>query len=489
MSPFLTTDRSGAIPIMAVRKDNLPAWLEQHLRSREWLSRIGFRAEPGTFAFLPDADGRVESIIASPATARPVYAFAGLPSALPEGKYVLQMEEQGVSPADAALGWAFGSYQFYVHDTKRAPATLVWPEDAVGMKSSVVRAPCFSLATSSVRRRGMGPEHLADAVSKVADPRRQARRHRRRRSSAPELSDDPHGRRARHGRLTSSICGGGDRRPRPRSSARACASIQVASISRRLDGMLQRKRDMGGATVALALADTLMYARTPIQLRVLIPAVEDSVTGNAFVRSTSCARASADGRDRQYRSRRPLILCDPLAEPQQTPRPSHRFHDAHRRCARRARARAAALHCYDDRVADGMLESGCGVGDPLSPMPSGGPPHGVGRRVRRPQQRREGEVRGLDHRRAYLAVRVTATRSAHLDVVASTTVLAARPARGWRGDRDARALRLYQAAIRIGERRPISCVVFVNGFRVRWDGAGRRLISRDFRSMRGMISR
>ena len=86
MSPFLTTDRSGAIPIKAVRREGLPAWLEQHPRSREWLSRIGFKAEPGTFAFVPDADGRAESIIASPATGAPVYAFAGLPTALPEGK-------------------------------------------------------------------------------------------------------------------------------------------------------------------------------------------------------------------------------------------------------------------------------------------------------------------------------------------------------------------------------------------------------------------
>ena len=126
MSDFLTVDRSGAIPIMPVRAESLPAWLDRHSRSREWLSRIGFKAEPGTFAFLPGADGRAEAIVASPASGASVYAFAGLPTALPEGKYVLELEEQDVSPADAALGWALGSYAFNAYTTpKRAPATLV----------------------------------------------------------------------------------------------------------------------------------------------------------------------------------------------------------------------------------------------------------------------------------------------------------------------------------------------------------------------------
>ena len=42
------------------------------------------------------------------------------------------------------------------------------------------------------------------------------------------------------------------------------------------------KKDMGGAAHALALAQIIMTARLPVRLHVLIPAVENSVSGNAF---------------------------------------------------------------------------------------------------------------------------------------------------------------------------------------------------------------
>jgi len=130
MHEFLTTDRSGAIPIIPVRAANLAAWLDAQPHSREWLSRTGFKAKPGTFAFLPGGDGNPEAIVAAPAEAPPVFAYADLPTALPEGKYVLQLG-QDESPDDAALGWALGSYAFNTYrEAKRAPATLVWPANA-----------------------------------------------------------------------------------------------------------------------------------------------------------------------------------------------------------------------------------------------------------------------------------------------------------------------------------------------------------------------
>ena len=66
MDAFLTSDRSGAIPITPVRAESLGAWLDSHKRSREWLDRTGFKAEPGTFAFVPGSNGSPEAIVAAP---------------------------------------------------------------------------------------------------------------------------------------------------------------------------------------------------------------------------------------------------------------------------------------------------------------------------------------------------------------------------------------------------------------------------------------
>ena len=59
------------------------------------------------------------------------------------------------------------------------------------------------------------------------------------------------------------------------------------------EGMLQMKKDMGGAAVVLGLAQALMAAGTPVRLRVLIPAVENSIAGNAFRPLEIIARAPA----------------------------------------------------------------------------------------------------------------------------------------------------------------------------------------------------
>ena len=47
-------------------------------------------------------------------------------------------------------------------------------------------------------------------------------------------------------------------------------------------GMLLMKKDMGGAANVLGLASIVMGAKLPVRLRVLIPAVENSIAGNAF---------------------------------------------------------------------------------------------------------------------------------------------------------------------------------------------------------------
>jgi leucyl aminopeptidase len=74
------------------------------------------------------------------------------------------------------------------------------------------------------------------------------------------------------------------------------------------------KKDMGGAAVALALANMLMAGYVRADLRVLIPAVENSISGNAYRPgdvlatrkglSVEVGNTDAEGR---------LVLCDALA--------------------------------------------------------------------------------------------------------------------------------------------------------------------------------
>ena len=136
-------------------------------------------------------------------------------------------------------------------------------------------------------------------------------------------------------------------------------------------GMRLMKKDMGGAAIVLGLASALMEGRAPIRLRVLIPAVENVVSANAFkpldiIRTRAGKTVEIGNTDAEGR----LILCDALAEAD-AEKP-----DLLIDCATlTGAARVAlgpdlpALYCNDDALADGLLSAGIAEADPLWRMP------------------------------------------------------------------------------------------------------------------------
>jgi leucyl aminopeptidase len=450
MSEFLTSDRSGAIPINPVRAADLPAWLDRHPRFREWLSGTGFMAEPGTFAFLPGGDGRPEAVIASPVEGTPVYAFAGLPTALPEGKYVLESGDQKTSPTDAALGWALGSYAFDTYrKPKRAPATLVWPDNADQREVERISRSVF-LARDMINTpaEDMGPEDLAAAAKAVA----QAHGAMLHVVVGDELLRQNYptihivGRASHRAPRLIDLRWGDESAPKVTLVGKGVCFDTGGLDLKTHEGMLQMKKDMGGAAVTLGLADALMAAGTRIRLRLLIPAVENSVNGNAvrpldIVRTRSGRTVEIGNTDAEGR----LILCDALSEA------DSEHPDLLIDCATlTGAARVAlgpelqALYCDDDAIANGLLQAGIETGDALWRMP-----------LWRPYRKElEGKSADLNNvakgtfagsiiAALYLAEFVSAaTRWAHLDVYAANPTT--RPGRPEGGEATAmRALYAY----------------------------------------------
>ena len=135
--------------------------------------------------------------------------------------------------------------------------------------------------------------------------------------------------------------------------------------------MLMMKKDMGGAALMLALAQMIMDAGLKIRLRLLIPAVENAVGGNAYrpldvIRTRKGITVEIGNTDAEGR----VILCDALAE-------AHRdkpdlILDA---ATLTGAARVAlgpdlpALFCNDDDVADALLRHGKAEDDPMWRLP------------------------------------------------------------------------------------------------------------------------
>jgi leucyl aminopeptidase len=131
------------------------------------------------------------------------------------------------------------------------------------------------------------------------------------------------------------------------------------------------KKDMGGAAHVLGLARMIMGARLPVALRVLIPAVENSISGNAYRPgdvvatrkglSVEIGNTDAEGR---------MVLCDALALADEES-PELLIDLATLTGAARVALgpELPALYCDDDALAERLQRLGTGLQDPMWRMP------------------------------------------------------------------------------------------------------------------------
>jgi leucyl aminopeptidase len=136
-------------------------------------------------------------------------------------------------------------------------------------------------------------------------------------------------------------------------------------------GMRMMKKDMGGAATLLGLASAIMEAKLPVRLRVMVPAVENAVAGNAFrpldiIKTRKGMTVEVGNTDAEGR----LILCDALYEACNE-RPTLLIDMATLTGAARTALgpELPALFANDDAVADELLRFGLNESDPLWRLP------------------------------------------------------------------------------------------------------------------------
>ncbi len=136
-------------------------------------------------------------------------------------------------------------------------------------------------------------------------------------------------------------------------------------------GMRLMKKDMGGAATILGLADAVMTARLGVRLRVLVPAVENAVAGNAIrpldiVKTRKGLTVEIGNTDAEGR----LILCDALAEADgEKPRLLIDFATLTGAARTALGPDLPALFSNDDELAEDLLRAGKAQSDPLWRLP------------------------------------------------------------------------------------------------------------------------
>ncbi|HYW16227.1 MAG TPA: leucyl aminopeptidase family protein [Allosphingosinicella sp.] len=310
----------AATALHLVDKKGFDAWLKaQPARVRQSVSAQGFRGEGNQLAILPGEQVEWSAVIGiANGDALGPWCLAKAAESLPEGRYRVE----GRAPGSAALGWLLGQYRFERYkkaDRKTGPRVLLTAEPAriaeillvaesVALVRDLVNLPAGDLGPAELEAAvrecaaecggevtvTSGPA-LDEGYPMIAAVGRAATPDRAPRLIELEWGDRRHPRVAIVGKGVCFDSGGLDIKP--------------------ASGMRIMKKDMGGAAHALALARLAMKSRLPVRLHLLIPAVENSVSGAAFrpgdvLRSRKGLTVEVDNTDAEGR----LILGDALAK-------------------------------------------------------------------------------------------------------------------------------------------------------------------------------
>lgn len=254
--------------------------------TRHWLAAVGFNGAPDSHALVPAADGKLGQVFAGVAHVSHPFALSALPQALPEGRYHLADDGLAVDAEAAALSWELGAYQFDLYKPRKRPPAelLLTPSPAAqrGLAQATAMAATRDLVNTPAEH--MGPEALAKAVQMVA---------KQHGASFKQIVGDALLK--QNFPAIHAVGRASTRAPRlielswgkPKDPLLSIVGKGVCFDTGGLDikgaeGMRQMKKDMGGAANALGLATLVMALKLPVRLQLLIPAVENSIAGNAY---------------------------------------------------------------------------------------------------------------------------------------------------------------------------------------------------------------
>jgi leucyl aminopeptidase len=321
----MNLDRSDSVPLSLLYENEIEAWsAAQSPPVARWLAEQNFKGEKHRVLLLPDSAGALTAAVGGLGKRQgelSLWHAAGFVERLPPRRFRLVQEFTAEEATQLCLGFAYGGYRFdRYRQVKSDAATIEAPANA-DVSYVALAAESLRMARDWINTPAadLGPAELGLAARQLAE-RHQA-------AYQEWVGEDllaanfP----AIHavGRASTAAPRLLDLRWRPRSGETyprlTLVGKGVCFDSGGLDiksgsGMALMKKDMGGAAVALGLAHLLMSAGIRAQLRVLVPAVENAISGNAYrpgdVLNTrkgltvEVGNTDAEGR---------LVLCDALA--------------------------------------------------------------------------------------------------------------------------------------------------------------------------------
>ncbi len=253
---------------------------------KEWLKNTGWKASTGNYAILPDHEGTLSGVIYVCESANEAqFKLGNLPKKLPTGNYHLESELEDIEKH--LIGWVLDSYNYdnYKSDVKPKQVSIKIPKNV--NKDRVLKiseSVCIGRNLINTPANDLGPEEIEQAARQISSQHNAEIEvitgeslikqnfpliHAVGRASprAPRLIDI---RWRKNNAPGLTLIGKG-----------ICFDTGGLNIKPG-NSMRLMKKDMGGAATVLALGNMIMSLGLEINLRILIPTAENSISGNAF---------------------------------------------------------------------------------------------------------------------------------------------------------------------------------------------------------------
>lgn len=291
MSDYFTTSISEPaipiIPIIPIVSEEYAKWFEnQTAELKNWLRINEFKAQSGSVCLMPDKDGKIKQIFLGINNLDDFWAFGALPNKLPEGNYELLNNWSAERLQRIAIAWGLGAYKFTAYKKSSISKAKLFISENYNLQYIENIVSSISLVRDLINypAETMDPQQLAKTALSTAIEFG---------ANVDQIIGDDllkkgytaiHavGRASTHAPRLIDLKWGKEKNPKIILVGKGVCFDSGGLNIKSQTGMERMKKDMGGAAHVLGLAKMIMAADLPVNLRVLIPAVENMVAGNSY---------------------------------------------------------------------------------------------------------------------------------------------------------------------------------------------------------------
>lgn len=290
MTVSLAPADTDAVPIHVLGTDDVALWSgQQGDRVRTWVEASGFKGAIGTALMIPDDAGRPAMALVGYGTPahrrRDRFALAAAMPKLAPGTYRIDSGIAADQLEQESLGWLLACYSFdRYHENPAERPTLVAPDDVDAARVNILaEAEFLTRDLINTPASDMGPDALETAARSLAETHMAKITV----TTGEALLDQ-------NFPMIHTVGRAADRAPRLIDMSWGTSGPRLTLVGKGVcfdtgglnlktaGSMGLMKKDMGGAANVLGLAHMIMASGLDVRLRVLIPAVENSVSANSY---------------------------------------------------------------------------------------------------------------------------------------------------------------------------------------------------------------